>query len=333
MNELATIPHSRELKDVTRDIRYQTGQFLRTAIEIGRLLFEAKDMVEPGGWGKYIEEELPFSHSWANNYMKLYKEYGSDQTSLFGDSQAFMNLRPTQALELLALTAEKREKFMETHEVKEMSTRELHKEIQEALEQTRAELRDAEQEKMQLRNQVEVLKSTEGAWDAEIKKQREKAAAARKALEDTEKKLKAMTDKANAAAAKATESQKKLQDLQQNPEIPASVMEELQQQAMAEAAKKAAEDTQKEFERLDQELRKAEAAALAAEEKLSKLQKQSQTADPDIAVFKALFQQVQEDFNRLNGALKKINEKDPETGRKIHGALKALWNKLREEIS
>ena len=33
--------------------------------------------------------------------MKLYKEYGSEQLSVFGDSQAIMNLRPTQALELL----------------------------------------------------------------------------------------------------------------------------------------------------------------------------------------------------------------------------------------
>ena len=83
MSEMIEVAYQRQISDVTRDIRIQTGQFLRTAIEIGRLLFEAKAMVEPGGWTKYIEEELPFSHSWANNYMKLYKEFGSDQTSLF----------------------------------------------------------------------------------------------------------------------------------------------------------------------------------------------------------------------------------------------------------
>ena len=105
--------YQRGIAEVTQDIRRKTGEFLLTAIEIGRLLFEAKAMVEPGGWGKYIEEELPFSQSWANNYMKLYKEFGSDQTSLFGNSQTFLKLRPTQALELLALPPEDREAFIE----------------------------------------------------------------------------------------------------------------------------------------------------------------------------------------------------------------------------
>jgi len=62
---MSELTYKRGIADVTRDIRIKTGQFLMDAIEIGRLLFEAKSMVEPGSWGKYVEEELPFSHSWA----------------------------------------------------------------------------------------------------------------------------------------------------------------------------------------------------------------------------------------------------------------------------
>ena len=108
---------TRTVADVTRDIRIKTGQFLMDAIDIGRLLFEAKAMVPAGQWSKYVAEELPFSHSWANNYMRLYKELGKDQLSLFADSQALGNLRPTQALELLALPAEEREEFVQNHDV------------------------------------------------------------------------------------------------------------------------------------------------------------------------------------------------------------------------
>ena len=97
---------TRTVADVTRDIRIKTGQFLMDAIDIGRLLFEAKAMVPAGQWSKYVAEELPFSHSWANNYMRLYKELGKDQLSLFADSQALGNLRPTQALELLKAAGE-----------------------------------------------------------------------------------------------------------------------------------------------------------------------------------------------------------------------------------
>ena len=140
MNEITVTEYRREIADVTRDIRIKTGQFLMEAIEIGRLLFEAKAMVEPGGWSKYIEEELPFSHSWANNYMKLYKELGSEQLTLFGNSQALMNLRPTHALELLSLPAESRDEFMENHDVENMSTRQLHQAVQAELRRSAASI-------------------------------------------------------------------------------------------------------------------------------------------------------------------------------------------------
>ncbi len=332
MSELTIVPHSRGLDDVTRDIRIQTGQFLRAAIEIGRLLFEAKDMVEPGGWGRYVEEELPFSHSWANNYMKLYKEYGSDQTSLFGDSQAFMNLRPTQALELLALPAEVREQFVQTHDVEDMSTRELHKEVQEELKKTQAKLRDAEQDKLFLQQKVASLESTEGAWEAEIRKLKAKVETAGQIQKDTQKKLDDMTAKAQAAEEKARESRKRLQELEKDPEIPESVMAQLQQEAQAEADRKAALDSQKEVNKLTAELKRAEEAWEAAEEKLREIQKRSQLSDPDAAVFKAVFQQVQEDFNRLGGLLTKISARDPELGGKLKTAIGALIEKMRGEM-
>lgn len=156
MSELQTV---RKIADVTRDIRIKTGQFLMDAIDIGRLLYEAKAMVEPGKWSQYIAEELPFSHSWANNYMRLYKELGDNQVSLFGDSQALGNLRPTQALELLALPAEERQEFVETHDVEHMSTRDLHQAIRE-----RDEARKAKEEaEARAREAVEKLETAQKA--------------------------------------------------------------------------------------------------------------------------------------------------------------------------
>ena len=146
MEEMMIIEPRRQLADVTRDIRIKTGQFLLDAIEIGRLLFEAKAMVEPGGWMDYVEREVPFSQSWANNYMRLYKEYGEEQLSIFGNSQATAKLSPTQALELLALPAQEREEFMETHDVENMSTRELKQAIRERDEAVKAQ-KEAEQAK------------------------------------------------------------------------------------------------------------------------------------------------------------------------------------------
>lgn len=104
------------------------------AIEIGERLLEAKDLVPHGEWGKWLKENVNYSQSTANNFMRLYREYGSDQGSLFttvANSQAIMNLDVSKALALTVLPAEEREEFVAEHDVENMSTRELKDALQE----------------------------------------------------------------------------------------------------------------------------------------------------------------------------------------------------------
>ena len=63
-----------------------------------------------------------------------YREYGSDQGSLFttaANSQAIVNLDVSKALALTVLPAEEREEFVAEHDVENMSTRELKDALQE----------------------------------------------------------------------------------------------------------------------------------------------------------------------------------------------------------
>ena len=46
-----------------------------SAVEMGRLLLEAKALVPHGEWGKWLEERVEFEKSTANNLMKIYEEY------------------------------------------------------------------------------------------------------------------------------------------------------------------------------------------------------------------------------------------------------------------
>ena len=103
------------------------------AVEIGRRLCEAKAVVAHGEWSAWLEEKVQFSQSTAQNYMKMYERFGSEQLSLFSDpkSEAIMNLPYTKALKLLAVPEEEIDDFMETHDVEAMSTRELEKAIRE----------------------------------------------------------------------------------------------------------------------------------------------------------------------------------------------------------
>nr|WP_287705079.1 DUF3102 domain-containing protein [Dehalobacter sp.] len=56
--------------------------FLVHAIEIGRRLKEAKDLLPHGGWGKWLEESVSYSQITADRLMRIYSVYGSNQPSL-----------------------------------------------------------------------------------------------------------------------------------------------------------------------------------------------------------------------------------------------------------
>ena len=92
-----------------RVIQHQTGQaILNGAIEMGRRLEEAKAMVGHGEWGPWLKK-MGYSQSNANNLMRVFREYGSTQQSLFGaesKSQTFGSLTFSKALSLLAIPDE-----------------------------------------------------------------------------------------------------------------------------------------------------------------------------------------------------------------------------------
>lgn len=333
MNEIVTV---RDIEMVTSDIRYAqrqgARQLLSNLIEIGRLLVEAKSMVAHGEWGKYLEEKVDYSQSTANNLMKLYQEYGGDQESFFGsfaNSQAFGKLSYTQALALLALPAEDRESFAEEHDPEKTSTRDWEKAIREREEQLQESQRKRVAAEETARKATEAMKAQAGEQER-LKKAAEEAQAAKLNADDKLEKLKKQLEKAKDGEKAAKEA---LQKAKENPEVPEAVMESLRQEVAAEAARKATEALEKKLESAGQEKAKAEKAAQEAADKLAAAQKQLQLASPEAAVFKVIFAQVQEDFNRLQGALLKVEQADPETGAKLRKAVQALLSKLSGEAA
>lgn len=149
------IEAGRSLEQVTNGIRILTAQTAANMCQLGKLLIEAKAMVGHGGWKEYLEKEVSYSQSTANNFMRLYEAYGE-----FGPNpQTFGNLGASKALELLALPEGKREEFAETHDVESMSVRELKAQI--AAEKERAE--KAETVTAALREQLAVAQEEIGA--------------------------------------------------------------------------------------------------------------------------------------------------------------------------
>lgn len=113
-----------------RMITEQTKQVvLFNSIEIGRRLTEAKAMVKRGTWGTWLKERVDYSQRTANNFMKIYQEYG--RNGLAEKSQALANLSYTQALALIDLPEDERARFAEERKAGEMALRKLQEEVRQ----------------------------------------------------------------------------------------------------------------------------------------------------------------------------------------------------------
>ena len=309
MSETINVPMAaqRDIKTVTTEIRTLHRQaqcmVLGYAIEIGRRLKEAKAMLDHGQWGPWLREEVDFSQSSANNFMRIFEEYGAQQASLFGDanSQALGNLPYTHALRLLALPAEERESFAEEHHAEELSTRELEKLIRE-----RDEARRAEQDAQEKAAAAEEL--AKGAEDA-----RRDALAAAERLKNAQ-----AAEKDAKAAAKQAKAE--LKALRENPVIPAEVLEKLR----AEEAERAAETAQKETAR---RVAEAEKAAQESARRAEQAERQLAAADPEVATFKAWFRAVQDDFARMQETHAQVT--DQAKADKLRAAVRALLERER----
>ena len=191
MNEM----NPRTIGMVTQEVNQLTAQAQRLilghAIEIGRRLTEAKQMLSHGEWGKWLKEEIHYSKSSANNMMRIFDAYGSTQMGLFGpeaNSQTFGDLEYSKALALLSVPAEEREQFAQEVDAEHISVRQLKAAIQE---------RDAAQKQ-----------AAEAAAEWEL---------AKEALREKEKAIQLANQRLEASAAEVDSLRKENEQLRQRP--------------------------------------------------------------------------------------------------------------------
>ncbi|WP_339241368.1 DUF3102 domain-containing protein [Paenibacillus sp. FSL R5-0517] len=301
------------IKEQTRKI------MLFNSIEIGRRLTEAKAMLPHGEWGNYLADSVDYSQSTANNLMKIFSEYGSDQLSLFGEnaeSQALGNLSYTQAVALLGIPAEEREAFVQENDVDSMSTRELAEAVKAR--------KDAEKAQKAAEKEVE-----------KVQKAMEKERKLREKLETQQadhalivERLQAQAEEASAAAAKAEsgEDDGQAAALQE-------ALEEAQQQHAASLAQ---------IKQLEQELKAkpidvpaiVEKVPAEIEAELAELRKKvAQGTGEEAAIFKAHFKNLSDAFDNLLKSLEVVEKTDSELHVKYKGAVTGLIGRMNEHLA
>ena len=292
-----------------RTIKAQTGRMvLNASIEVGRRLTEAKAKLPHGSWGEYLKNEVDYSPSQAQNLMRVFREYGSDQQSLFGGeakSQTFGRLTFSQALSLLVIPdEEERERFVVENDVEHMSVRELNEalkardEAQEKAAAAEDESRRLHQENERLQEklagQAQVYEAKLTSAGVEADQARAAARAAQEARERADinaKRLQNALSEANASAQTAEEEHarlvRELEELRSRPaEADTEAVEAARQAAIAEMTEKV--DKAKEAMKMAEETRKTtEAKCKAAEESL-------EAAQRELADLKAREPQVRE---------------------------------------
>lgn len=295
-----------------RTIEVITGELLEAKqaggeaiLTIGRCLIEAKESLPHGEWLPWLNERAELSERAAQRFMRLAREW-SNPTAL-------SDLGATKAITLLALPAEEREQFMEEHNVIDMTTRQLEQAIKErdearkAAEEARAEATTAEQARVKMAEDMTLL----NARLAGAREDRERA------LQD------------------AAKLEEELAELKTRP-VDVAVETVADPEALEKARAEAIAEMQAKLDKAKERQKKAEAQAKEAQAALERTQVQLQeserarknavlASDEDMANFQVLFQQAQDQANKMRGILLKLRGRSDQTAAQgVEKALRAL---------
>lgn len=239
MSDLTMHKSAEVLAAEINTIKEQTrATVLSGAIEIGRRLLEAKELVPHGQWGAWLEENVDYSERTAQNLMRVFEEYGKKP-----NPQALADLSYTKAVQLLGLPKELRDELMEGADVEGMSTRELADEVQRLRdEDARKQLTidgltanqpnvDAMREALEVeKGRAKVALEAMDALREELSKKTTADAALEQRARDAEQKAKDAVARANELAAQLQEAQDNVQiERVEVPVIPLETQAELEQ--------------------------------------------------------------------------------------------------------
>lgn len=293
----------RDIEVITEEINFYKRQAGSAILEIGKRLAEAKAQLSHGEWLPWLEEKVAFSERSAQQYMRLWKEYGKSALSA--------DLSISKALVLLALPESEREDFAagrhtvngEEKTVADMTAKELEKAIaernaaREAAEKAAADIQEAkdtalaaQEELARVRKELEALhdRPVEVAVET-VDASAEQIAAARA---EAEREAAAQVEKAKKTLAEAQERVRKAEE----------------QAAAADKEKTAALDAARSY--------KAEAEAA---------KKLAAAGNEGLIRFKTLFDQTVANVNALAALLREQPDAERE---KLRRAMQALSQQI-----
>ena len=313
------------------DIKQRTKKMiLYNSIEIGRRLVEAKSLLNHGEWGEWLENSVDYSQSTAENFMRIFDEYGAEQLTLLEDnakSQTFGNLSYSQAVALFAVPAEEREQFIEENDLESKSVREIQQAIKER-DMAREEKEQAEHDKNTALEESKAAKAAKKAADEKNKTLSDEKDKLKKKLDEADKKAKDDISKKNLEIDKHKKEleglNKKIKDLESKSlDVHAGATDEDIEKVRAEEAEKHEKDLA--LLRVEKE---------QAEKRIKELEvKTMQQNNASTLKYKVYFDLLVDNFNNLIKSLSDIKDADAETHDRLKNATFGLLNKMFERLN
>lgn len=277
---------------------YTKRQVLSASIEIGHKLCEAKALVQHGEWEAWLETNVSYSQSTANNLMRIAKEYGTEQILWSGKttSEIFGNLTYTQAVVLLGLPMEERVEVVETQNVEQMSTRELEEAV--------AARKKAEEQVESMKNDVSQLK----AKAQDLKKRADDAERLQGIVTKRDEEIRQMkmqeSEKLNREKAKYQALEKKLDEAEQKAKQ--------SDEKIADAVKTATEQVRAQMSD----------AVLQAQKQAEELQKKLEKAGSSgVQKFAIYLEQFKADFEKLCDTADEVGDEDEQEAQKLYAGI------------
>ena len=286
------------IKGQTRDV------ILRSAIEIGRRLYEAKAIVPYGRWGEWLKSNVDYSERTAQNLMKCFDEYGQNP-------QALADVSYSQAVALLGLDGEQRAELMERVDVGELSTRELQAEIAKLREEQRHRQVTLDQ---LLGEKEEAERLAEEARESAEKLREEKA----EAEQSMGRMAQQASDMADRAEKLSRENVALKGEIEKERNRPAPEPETVIRQVET-----VPEEVQAELE----ELRKRSAEL----EDAAKAQRAAERSEAEVLLRDA-YRQLNEHFARVRERIQQFEEERPEEAARYRLAVAIAATRMAEQI-
>lgn len=296
------VTQERSLPIIASEIQLIENQVAKTALEgavlIGLRLQEAKDLVGHGNFEEWCKQNLDYSKSKAERFMKLGREYG-DKNSPYAKTSTLTDFSISKALSLLAVPEEEVETFAAEHDIEAMSVRELEEEIKN------------------LKNDLDAANKVAADADAAAKE----AVKNQNIAEDAVAKVKAELAIARTEAQKQLEEErtKAFEQLEAEKAKSAELQEEVLKREREKGRADAAADLASDAEELKQ-----------LEEENERLHRQLENAkNSTIMKFKVLTDQLQDVAAQCRQCIKE--ETNPEQASKMKTALNVVLERCKEK--